>query len=384
MDSTAVRKRFERLYGTSPVIIRAPGRVNLIGEHTDYNEGFVLPAAIDLEIVLAIGRNDTGRIRFFAEDLNESFEQDFDNLRVSTSQWANYLLGVIAQFVESGVAVEGVDCVFGGDIPIGAGLSSSAAIEVGFAIGINHLLCAGFDKVTMAKMAQSAEHQYAGVHCGIMDQFASIMGRKNQAMKLDCRSLEVEYFPADLANWKIVLCNTRVEHELAASEYNTRRKECERGVKLLRQYEPRLNSLRDVSPELLEARSSEFDPVVLKRCRYVLAENKRVLKVCEHLRDGNIRAVGRIMHESHAGLRDDFEVSCPELDILEEIARRDEAVAGARMMGGGFGGCTINIVHQDQVSGFTDKAGLEYKRQTGITPEFYVTNIGDGSGVEGK
>jgi galactokinase len=381
MESTAVRRRYERLYGPDPVMIRAPGRVNLIGEHTDYNEGFVLPAAVDLEIVLAVGRNRTGRIRIFAEDLNESFEQDLAELRISECRWANYLLGVVAQFKDAGVAVDGIDCVFGGNIPVGAGLSSSAAIEVGFAVGINHLSDAGFDKIALALMAQSAENQYAGVRCGIMDQFACIMGRKNQAMKLDCRSLEAEYYSVDMADWKIVLINTLVEHALAASQYNERRRECERGVELLRTYEPSLKSLRDVPPDLLVDHGPEFDPAVLKRCRYVLAENQRLQEACEHLREGDIRAFGEKMHDSHAGLRDDYEVSCPELDILEKFARDDEAVAGARMMGGGFGGCTINIVERHAVDEFTARVEQEYEKQTGISPEFYVTDIHEGSSI---
>jgi len=381
MDPTSVQRRFEHLYGPDPLIIRAPGRVNLIGEHTDYNNGFVLPAAIDLEIILAVGRNDAGKIRLHAEDLNESFEQEFEELRISECPWANYLLGVIAQFVNAEIMVGGVDCVFGGDIPIGAGLSSSAAIEVGFAVGMNHLFEAGLEKIDLARMAQSAEHQYAGVHCGIMDQFACIMGKEDQAMKLDCRSLEAEYCSMDLKDWKVVLCNTRVEHSLAASEYNARRKECEEGVQLLQQYQPSVQSLRDVSQDLLESHRTEFDPVVLKRCGYVLAENMRLGEACEHLKEGDIRAFGQKMHESHAGLRDDYEVSCAELDILEELAREDETVAGARMMGGGFGGCTINIVARDQVGGFTDRVRREYQKLTGIVPEFYVTNISNGSDI---
>ena len=383
MDTGAVARRFQRLFGKSPLMIRAPARVNLIGEHTDYNDGFVLPAAIDFELAFAVGTNNANRLRLFAEDLDESFEHDPRDLRVTGCGWANYFLGVLAQFQKRGIGGTGFDCVFGGNIPIGAGLSSSAALEVGFAIGVNHLTGAGIDNISLARMAQAAEHEYAGVRCGIMDQFVCLMGKAGQAMKLDCRSLEFEYCPANLLpHYKIVLCNTNVEHELAMSEYNTRRRECEQGVELLRQHESSIRSLRDVSLELLLEHRGGMDPSVFRRCKHVLEENKRVMETCDHLRRKDIAAVGQTLHQSHAGLKNDYEVSCAELDILEEIAREDDAVAGSRMMGGGFGGCTINIVQCDEVDRFSESIRREYTARTGRAPAIYAASMTNGASIQ--
>jgi galactokinase len=375
MLALAIADAFQQRFGYSPLLVRAPGRVNLIGEHTDYNNGFVLPAAIDKEITFAIGLNKKDVIRLFAFDNDETVEIQVGEIRPSQTQWANYLLGVAAQFRDAGVAVPGFDCVFGGTIPMGAGLSSSAAVECGLAYGLNELLQTNFDRMKLARMAQKAEHTYAGVQCGLMDQFASLFGRSGQVVRLDCRSSEYTYFPFDVSHYHLVLCNSGVKHALADSEYNTRRQECERGVALLQRHYPAVQSLRDATEAQIEAHRAELGDVVYRRCLYVVQENARVVAACEALVANDMAAFGQLMYGSHAGLRDNYEVSCPELDKLVEIAQGQPGVLGARMMGGGFGGCTINLVETEHVADFvatTSAAFLSFYRR-GL--ETYQTSI---------
>ncbi|GAC1369647.1 MAG: galactokinase [Hymenobacter sp.] len=325
----AVYSDFRQRFGYEPLVVRAPGRVNLIGEHTDYNGGFVLPAAVDKEAVFAVGLNGGAAIRLRAHDLGKTFElADAADLTPSDTQWANYLLGVAAQFQARGVVVPGFDCVFGGTIPMGAGMSSSAAVECGLAFALNELLHAGFDTMELARIAQQAEHTYAGVQCGIMDQFASLFGRDGQVVRLDCRSLDYAYFPFDTSASRIVLCNSGVKHSLTSSAYNTRRQECERGVAVLQQYYPGITSLRDATLGQLDAHRDELGDVIYRRCRYVVEENLRVEAACNYLLEGNLAAFGQQMYASHAGLRDHYEVSCHELDVLVEIASSSEGVFG--------------------------------------------------------
>ena len=374
---------FQQRFGYEPLLVRAPGRVNLIGEHTDYNGGFVLPAAIDKEIVLAVGLSGGAAIRLVAHDLNETYElARAADSRPSTTPWANYLLGVAAQLAQRGVAVPGFDCVFGGTIPMGAGMSSSAAVECGLAFALNQLLGLGLDTMTLARLAQQAEHTYAGVQCGIMDQFASLFGRAGQVMRLDCRSLAYAYFPFDTTACRIVLCNSGVKHSLASTAYNTRRQECEQGVAVLQRHYPEIASLRDAALAQLEAHRADLGPVVFRRCAYVVRENARVEAACRHLAAGNLPAFGQEMYASHAGLRDDYEVSCPELDALVAAAQGLPGVFGARMMGGGFGGCTINLVAPSEVDGFVDSMGAAYAQQFGRRPETYQTTIVGGVSSE--
>lgn len=373
--------KFNELYSKTPFIVRSPGRINLIGEHTDYNEGFVFPAATDKAVYFAVSTNTEKRFRFYAYDLKEYFELDIDKLTKSRTAWANYLLGVYAQFKKNGYVLGGVDCVFSSDIPMGAGLSSSAAIENGFAFALDKIFNTGIGKLDLVKMAQQAEHEYAGVQCGIMDQFASMFGQKSHAIKLDCRTLEYSYANIDLTDYSIVLCDTKVKHELASSEYNLRRKECERGVKILQKHHKNITALRDVSLQMLEQYKSEFDPVVYKRCTYVVKENKRVEEAFRALQKNNMQQFGELMYKSHEGLRNEYEVSCKELNLLYEIARGSGDVAGARMMGGGFGGCTINIVKQDKLESFTEKVNKAYSDVTGVYPEIITVKIDDGTGL---
>lgn len=378
-NQSKISQKFVELYGSKPFVYCAPGRVNLIGEHTDYNEGFVLPAAVDKLIVFAVKPNDTGKFRFFAYDLDESFETAVDHIERSKTAWANYLLGVVAQFVKEGKTVPAFDCVFGGNVPLGAGMSSSAAIEVGMAFAINDMFDLGCSKLSMTKFAQMAEHEYAGVNCGIMDQFASMHGKENHVIKLDCRSLEFEYFPLDMTDYMLVLVNTGVKHSLASSEYNKRRAECEEGVSLLQKYDAQIKSLRDVTLDMLEAHKGEFDEVVYKRCSYVVEENARLTDACKALSNGDFVTFGKNMYGSHCGLRDKYQVSCAELDQLVDIARTVPGVLGSRMMGGGFGGCTITLVEKSKVADFENAIRKDYKTPNGDAPEIFEVVIGDGA-----
>ena len=375
-----IRDKFVALFGAEPQMFRAPGRVNLIGEHTDYNEGFVLPAAVDKMIAFAVKPNSVGRFRFYAFDLNESFETEADNIGVSQTAWANYLLGVVAQFRKAGLTVPAFDCVFGGNVPLGAGMSSSAAIEVGMAFAINSMFGLGVNRLTMTKFAQMAEHEYAGVNCGIMDQFASMHGKAGHVVRLDCRSLDFEYFPLDMTNYRLVLVNTGVKHSLASSEYNKRRAECEEGVRILQKYYNGVRSLRDATEEMIEAHRSEFGDVVYRRCSYIVEENERLLAGCKALANGDFAAFGQLMFGSHEGLSHKYEVSCAELDQLVAIARTVPGVLGSRMMGGGFGGCTITLVEKTKVADFEAAVKRNYKTPDGHEPIVYEVVIADGAG----
>ncbi len=380
MNPDKIEKKFTELYKTTPHQFRAPGRINLIGEHTDYNDGFVMPAAIDKEVVYAVNITGTEKIRMFAFDLNESYESGISNLKRDPKKWPDYLSGVVDQLLRSGKKIKGFDCVFGSDIPIGSGLSSSAALECGLAYALNELLELNIDKMHLAKLCQRAEQEFAGLNCGIMDQFASLFGARGKVMKLDCRSLEYEYYPIDLPDYEIILCDTKVKHSLASSEYNTRRKECEEGVRILKKYAPSLNSLRDVTAELLNEHRQEIPAVVFQRCLYVVEEIDRVGKACTDLKQGKITDLGKKMYETHSGLSNQYGVSCDELDYLVEIAS-DSGVTGARMMGGGFGGCTINLVSKSIVSRFTDRVYSKYKEKFGIDLSIYHVGINDGASV---
>jgi len=377
-----IQADFQQRFGYEPLLVRAPGRVNLIGEHTDYNAGFVLPAAVDKEMTFAVGLNGSEKIRLVAHDLGENFElANAAEISPSDTHWANYLLGVAAQFQLRGHAVPGFDCVFAGTVPMGAGMSSSAAVECGLAFALNHFLKTSLEKMELARIAQFAEHTYAGVQCGIMDQFASLFGRDGQVVRLDCRSLDYEYFPFDTKAVRIVLCNSGVKHSLASSEYNTRRQECEHGVSVLQRHYPDVASLRDATMEQLEAHRDELGPTVYRRCAYVVQENARVITACDCLNAGDLAGFGKEMYGSHAGLRDDYEVSCAELDVLVEAARAVPGVYGSRMMGGGFGGCTINLVAPDKVEEFIASVSKVYEEKFGLKLETYQTTIVDGVGV---
>ncbi len=372
---------FRNLFGSNRkrIIISSPGRVNLIGEHTDYNEGFVLPAAIDKNVFFIIAPRTDSTIRLYASDFEKGFETELKSLKPSEEKWPNYILGMVDQISKAGYSVGGFDCVFGGNIPIGAGMSSSAAIEEGVGFALNEMFKLKIEKMTLVKLGQKAENEFVGVKCGIMDQFINIYGREKTVLKIDCRTLDFEYIPFVRDDILIVLCDTKVRHELSGSEYNVRRKQCETGVSILQKHNPSIRSLRDVTIELLQEYREEFDPVIYKRCVYVVNENIRVEKGIQDLERDDFIAFGRKMIESHNGLRDDYEVSCRELDIMVDIALDSDGVYGSRMMGGGFGGCTINLVDEDKMEAFNDRILDLYHEKTGIDARIYSASIQGGT-----
>lgn len=372
---------FRNRFGRPPLVVRSPGRVNLIGEHTDYNEGFVLPAAIDKEIVLAVGVRNDRTCRLVAADLGQTFETTLDTLVRSNLGWPNYLLGIVDQLQKSGIKVPGFECVFGGDIPIGAGMSSSAALEAGFLYALNELNGLSLDRLKMARMAQRSENEFVGLRCGIMDQFTNLFGHEGSVILLDCRSLHYEYVPFNRSDIRIVLCDTQVKHELASSEYNVRRSQCEAGVRVVAKDVPSVTSLRDVPLALLEEHRQEMEPVVYRRCAYVIKENQRVVAGCEDLRHDDLEAFGRKMIQSHEGLRDEYQVSAPELDTLVDAALTVDGVYGARMMGGGFGGCTINLVREDRIQEFSGIVTEAFQRTFNKAPKLYLSRIAGGTGT---
>lgn len=373
-----IQRKFKDLFQQSSTLVAAPGRVNLIGEHTDYNEGFVLPAAIDKQIIFAIAENGTNQIRLHADVFDQTLEFSLDDLAPS-SGWVNYMLGVVAVLLHQGHQVRGFNCVMGGDIPIGAGMSSSAALECGLVFALDHIYDLRLDRMEMARIGQQAEHTYVGVQCGIMDQFASLLGKKDQLLKLDCRSLDYEYIPFNFPGYKIVLCNSMVDHSLASSQYNVRRQQCEEGVEILKKIMPGITTLRDVTSKELGSNQGLFPPVIYQRCTYVLAENSRVLKSCDLLKQGHLDAFGKLMYDSHMGLSKLYEVSCPELDYLVELTLNRPEVIGARMMGGGFGGCTINIVKAEAIGEFSRFIEQEYEKRFSRTPDIHITSIETGT-----
>ncbi len=363
----------------SPVVFKSPGRINLIGEHTDYNGGFVLPASIDKAIYFAIAFNDDNVFRFVSYDLNDEYVTPIDKIEPCDKQWANYLLGIIAQFIGDGKKVKGFDCIFGGDIPIGAGMSSSAALDCGLAFALNDMQSFGYSKPDLAKFAQKAEHEYVGIMSGIMDQFVVLHGKKDKVIKLDTRSLEYELFSVDLSNHIFILVNTGVKHSLASSEYNKRRYECEKGVEILQKYNQNIKSLRDVNLNFIQQHKMDLSNVIYNRCSYVIEENMRLERAYDALINGDFTEFGNQMYGSHEGLKEKYEVSCDELDLLVDIAKNTKGVIGARMMGGGFGGCTINLVEKNAVSIFKNSILAQYKTPEGEEPQIIEAAIENGT-----
>ena len=378
MTRENIRRQFIQKYGKEPLIISAPGRVNLIGEHTDYNEGFVLPGAIDKRINVAMARNQTDTVNVFAQDFKESFSFSLDEIRRSKG-WTTYILGVTYHIQQNGRSLHGVDVLIDGNVPVGGGMSSSAALCSGYGFALNEMFGLGFSRLDLAYIGQMTEHNFAGVKVGIMDQFASLHGKKGHVMKLDCRSMEYQYIPFDFPDYKIVMVNSMVSHSLASSEYNVRRQQCEEGVSILKKSYPNITSLRDVDLEKLEAHKNEMPEIVYRRCKYVITEKDRLLKGCDALVHRDLPRFGDLMYKTHQGLSNDYEVSCRELDFLADAARKIPEVAGTRMMGGGFGGCTINIVQSSAVDTFKQKIQQAYLDHFGKTPEVYITQIEDGA-----
>jgi galactokinase len=410
MYSNLVINTFKTHFNEDPkIVVRAPGRINLIGEHTDYNGGYVLPAAIDKAVYFAVSPREDDECCLISHDLNEVFTVYLNELiKTETYSWANYLMGVLDEIQihvretfkvsltsETPKILRGINLVFGSDLPSGGGLSSSAAIENGIGFAVNELFDLGLSRIDLLKISQRAENNFVGMKCGIMDMFASMMGKENAVIRLDCTSLKYEYFPFNAPDYRLVLCNTTVKHALVDSEYNTRRAECEEGVAVFQKGDPSIKTLRDVKISVLRKHKNDLRPVVFKRCKYVIEEIARVEKACKALKKNDLATFGKLMFQTHDGLQNEYEVSCTELDFLIEAARKfnaerqqpttdnpnptyTEGVLGARMMGGGFGGCTINLVRTDAIEAFIADMKSAYKTAFDIDLPCHVVTLKNG------
>jgi len=381
MIEKILEQQFVEMYQKSPLLVSAPGRVNLIGEHTDYNEGFVLPGAIDKIIAVAVAVNNTNTINVYGSQYRESISFSLNNSQPSKG-WINYILGVTYHIQKRGATIKAVDVVVDGDVPVGAGMSSSAALCSAYGFALNELFQLGLSKMDLAFIGQKTEHTFVGAKVGIMDQFASLHGKAGNLMKLDCRSLEFEYIPFNFPGYKIVLVNSMVKHTIAATQYNLRRKQCEEGVSIMKQFiQGQVKSLRDVPLNELESHRKDLGEELYMRCRYVATENMRLQDGCELLKNGDLEGFGKLMYQTHEGLSKQYMVSCPELDFLVEESKKIPGVVGARMMGGGFGGCSINIVRNDAIDSFISEMKKSYEEKFSKNPEVYITQIEDGAKI---
>jgi galactokinase len=380
IDRTVLKDKFVERFGREPRFFRAPGRVNLIGEHTDYNGGFVLPMAIERATTVAIAARSDRRIRVFAVNLEETAEIDLDEEKSREKGfWMNFIEGMARILERRNFKVKGADLLIWSDVPSGAGLSSSAALETAVGLALSEISGAKVDRTTLAQIGQQTEHEFVGAKVGIMDQFVSANAKKGHALLLDCRSLEFENVPLETKNAAIVMCDTKVKHDLATSEYNTRRRECEQAVEILKKFLPDIEQLRDVGAAEFEKYESELPEPIRRRARHVVTENARTLKAVEFLKQNDFEDFGKLMRQSHESLKTDYQVSCRELDLLVEIAEKCEGVFGARMTGGGFGGSTVNLVKRENLEDFKAKISAEYKLETGVAPGILVSNAAEGA-----
>jgi galactokinase len=373
-----LRQIFTEIFGSVPKFYRAPGRVNLIGEHTDYNDGFVMPAAIDRYVWAAIANRKDRKVRIHSANYSETVTFDLDNVHpVRKGSWSDYPQGVSAMLQNAGYDIQGADILVSGDVPIGSGLSSSAAVEVAVGFAMLDQCGASVERTELAKLCQRAENEFVGMRCGLMDQFTACNGEAGRAIMLDCRSLDYESIemPHDIS---LVICNTMVKHKLANSEYNSRRADCEEGGSILARSNPGIKALRDVTMHELDQRRNELPERIFWHCRHVVSENERVQRAAVALASGDVEAFGDLMYESHRSLRDDFEVSSPELNLMIQIASMQRGVIGARMTGGGFGGCTVNLVYKNAVDEFIAAISREYELRIGLAPEIYVSSAVEG------
>jgi len=380
-ESTAnlLTARFREMFGTDMRIFRAPGRVNLIGEHTDYNDGFVMPAAIGFYTWIAVAKREDRILEAYSDHFEEKITFSLDALDgPPRKHWSDFIRGVAATFEGAGHKLPGANLVIHTEVPLGAGLSSSASLEVATALALTVPAGIAVPRLELAKLCQAAENQYVGARCGIMDQFIASFGVSGSALMLDCRSLEYQLIPAP-RDLRLVVCNSMVRHEHASGEYNRRRADCEAGVKLLAQHLPGIRALRDVGIADLDKYKDALPETIYRRCRHVVSENQRVLDAAKALESGDPDGFGRLMYASHASLRDDYEVSCKELDLLVELAASSPGIYGARMTGGGFGGCTVNLVRAEQAAAFEAQMARTYQQATGIRPDIYVCEPAQGA-----
>ncbi len=378
MDTRIIEEKFKSLFGDNYMVYTSPGRVNLIGEHTDYNGGFVFPGAIDKGIYAAINPNGTDKVRAYSADYNAQVEFGMNEEDAPKESWARYIFGVCREMKKRGFEPKGFDTVFVGDVPLGAGMSSSAALESTFANALNEIFNLNIDRFELARIGQSTEHNYCGVKCGIMDQFASVFGKKGHLMRLNCATMEFEYFPFNPEGYKVVLLDTVVKHELASSAYNKRRESCENACAHIKARHPEVNFLSDATMEMLDEVKSEISEEDYKRAVYVIGEKQRVLDVCDALEKGDYDTVGDRMFGTHYGMSKEYEVSCEELDFLNDVAKQC-GVTGSRVMGGGFGGCTINLVKEELYDNFIATAKKEYLAKFNREPKVYDVVISDGA-----
>ncbi|KAF2339394.1 galactokinase [Flavobacterium tistrianum] len=371
---------FEKSFGSSPQkTVLSPGRINIIGEHIDYNDGYVLPAAIDKVICFAFAKNNINASKIIAIDLNEEFEIDLtQEVKLSDIVWTNYIRGVIKQLQDNGFSFEGFNCVFSSNIPVGSGLSSSAALECGMIFGIKSLFDLKIEKKDISLLGQKAEH-WVGINCGIMDQFSSVHGLENKVIQLDCNTLDFEYHNADFKDYSLILFDSNVKHSLFTSEYNTRRIECEEGLSIIKNHFPEVKTFRNATEEQVLSLKDKMTEKVFSRVHFVVKEINRVIKACEALDQGNIELLGELLFETHYGLSQEYEVSCEELDMLVDTAKEDDAIIGSRLMGGGFGGCTINLVKKGHENEVKRKFSKLYLDTFGIELKFYDVKISNGT-----
>jgi len=379
MDIERLKKAFKDVFQTEPILVKSPGRINIIGEHTDYNDGFVMPAAINKAIYVAVSKRDDDEIHLYSESYQAAYQSSVDAIEKSELSWANYVLGVADQLVKRGHKIAGFNLYLDGNVPLGAGLSSSAALECATAFAIDHLNNLQISQMDLALISQKAEHVFAGVNCGIMDQFASVFGKKDHAVLLDCRSMEYEYIPLKLDGYKLVLFNTNVKHSLADSAYNKRRSQCEQGVAWIKSHHAEVNSLRDADLMMLKTYVEPKDSDVYQKCKYVVEEIARIQQAAETLKQGDLVALGELMLETHEGLSKEYEVSCKELDFLVDYVKNLDYVLGARMMGGGFGGCTINIVKDEEIDTLISEISTLYSNEFGLSLDAYIVETANGS-----
>jgi galactokinase len=371
--------RHRKIFSSDALVFRAPGRVNLIGEHTDYNDGFVMPMAIDFYTWVTAAKREDRTIEAYSEHFDENISLPLDQLSGPPRRhWSDFVRGVAATLQGAGHALTGANLVVHGEVPLGAGLSSSASFEVALALAFTTLSGIKVPRLELVKLCQAAEHKYVGTRCGIMDQFIAAFGASGHSLMLDCRSLEYQMLPVP-QNFRVIVCNSMVRHELASGEYNQRRTECEAGVKILQSALPNIRALRDVTLEDLEKEKPVMSDTIYRRCRHVVTEDQRVLEAANALQKQDADRFGQLMYQSHASLRDDYEVSCAELDFLVDLAASMRGVYGARMMGGGFGGCTVNLVQSDWVAAFQTDMRKLYVEKTGTVPDLYLCEPAQGA-----